>query len=191
MESLLTKIANCRICEAHLPMGPRPVVQLSESCRIVLIGQAPGRRVHESGIPWDDPSGKRLRKWLGISDELFYDESKIGILPMGFCYPGTGKSGDLPPRPECAPAWHAPVWEKMPEVRLKILIGRFAQEFYLREKKFKTLTQNVLNYEKFLPHYFPIPHPSPRNIAWFKKNPWFEDIALPHLSLYVQQALSS
>lgn len=191
MEGLLTKIANCRICEAHLPHGPRPVVQLSSDCKIVLIGQAPGRRVHESGIPWDDPSGVRLRKWLDISDEVFYDEKQIGILPMGFCYPGTGKSGDLPPRPECAPYWHAEILNNLPHVRLTILIGKYAQDFYLNTKNKKTLTENVLGYEKFLPVYFPVPHPSPRNIAWFKKNPWFEKTALPSLKSYVRQALQT
>lgn len=189
MEPLLTKIANCRTCEAHLPHGPRPVVQLSKHCRILLIGQAPGRRVHASGVPWDDPSGVRLRKWLGISDDIFYDPERVGILPMGFCYPGTGKSGDLPPRPECAPQWHGEVNSQLSEVRLTVLIGRYAQEYYLKEKKYRTLTQKVLNFEKFLPAYFPVPHPSPRNIAWFKKNPWFESTALPILKSYIIQAL--
>lgn len=191
MEGLLTKIANCRTCEAHLPHGPRPVVQLSSTCKIVLIGQAPGRRVHASGIPWDDPSGVRLRKWLDISDEVFYDETQIGILPMGFCYPGTGKSGDLPPRPECAPQWHDEVLSQMPQIRLTILIGRYAQDCYLKEKRKRTLTEKVLNFEKFLPAYFPLPHPSPRNIAWFKRNPWFDETALPVLKYYVHQALGS
>jgi uracil-DNA glycosylase len=145
--------------------------------------------VHASGIPWDDPSGVRLRQWLGVSDEIFYDEKQFGILPMGFCYPGTGKSGDLPPRPECAPQWHDAVLSNQPQVRLKILIGKYAQDYYLREAKKTTLTEKVLNFEKFLPAYFPLPHPSPRNIAWFKKNPWFEETALPILKSYVNQAL--
>lgn len=174
-----------------MPHGPRPIVQLSRSCKIILIGQAPGRRVHASGIPWDDPSGVRLRQWLGVSDEIFYDEKQFGILPMGFCYPGTGKSGDLPPRPECAPQWHHAVLSSQTNIRLKILIGKYAQDYYLREGKKRTLTEKVLNFEKFLPTYFPLPHPSPRNIAWFKKNPWFEENALAILKSYVYQALNA
>jgi len=190
MDELLVKIAKCRICEADLPHEPRPVVQLSPNCSLILVGQAPGRRVHESGVPWDDPSGVRLRKWLQISEEDFYNPNKVGILPMGFCYPGKGKSGDLPPKPICAPTWHPAVTAQIKEPRLTILIGKYAQEFYLGSGKYKTLTEKVFHFEKFLPVYFPVPHPSPRNIAWFKKNPWFELDVLPQLRNYVKQAMS-
>lgn len=178
---LLSEIRACRLCERHLPHGPRPVVQAGASARLLIVGQAPGRRVHETGIPWNDPSGDRLRDWLGIPREVFYDETRIAIVPTAFCYPGQGKSGDLPPRPECAPAWHARLLAAMPDVQLTLLIGRYAQEFYLRENGKATLTETVAAFEEYLPAYFPLPHPSPRNQAWWKANPWFERKVLPEL----------
>lgn len=157
--------------------------------KILIIGQAPGRKVHETGIPWDDPSGKRLRQWLGVDDETFYNPEIFGILPMGFCYPGTGKSGDLPPRPECAPKWHEPLLKMMPEVKLTLLFGQYAQERYLGKKRQKNLTETVRNWKDYLPDYLPLPHPSPRNQIWVRKNPWFEEEVLPFLKETVRNSI--
>lgn len=170
-------------------MGPNPVLAASEKSKILIIGQAPGLRVHQSSIPWNDQSGKELRRWLDVDDATFYNEEIFGIVPMGFCYPGTGKSGDLPPRKECAANWHAPLLEKMPNVELILLIGLYAQKHYLPERKQYNLTQNVQDYEQFLPKILPLPHPSPRNQLWRKKNPWFEDQVVPILQLKVQELL--
>jgi uracil-DNA glycosylase len=186
---LLSEIRACRLCEKHLPHGPRPVVQAGDAARLLIVGQAPGRRVHETGIPWNDPSGDRLREWLGVSREVFYDETRIAIVPTAFCYPGKGKSGDLPPRAECAPAWHGRLLETMPEIRLTLLIGRHAQDYYLRENGRATLTETVAAYADYLPAYFPLPHPSPRNQAWWKANPWFERDVLPVLRQRVASVL--
>ncbi len=174
MDSLLHDITQCTICKAHLPLGPRPVTTAHINSKIVIIGQAPGTKVHESGIPWDDQSGKKLRQWLNVTNEQFYDAENFAIIPMGFCYPGKGKTGDLPPRPECAPQWHTPLLDKMPKVELVILIGAYAQKYYLKEKAKRTLTETVGDYKSYLPKYFPIPHPSPTNRFWRSKNPWFE-----------------
>ncbi|MBI1226492.1 MAG: uracil-DNA glycosylase family protein [Bacteroidetes bacterium] len=181
MENLLKDIRNCTRCAAHLPHGCRPIMSASSESRLVIIGQAPGRRVHESGIPWDDASGDNLRTWLGIDKSVFYDASKIALVPMGFCYPGTGKSGDLPPRPECAPQWHGQVLSKMPKVQLTLLIGQYAQNHYLGTSAMANLTETVRNFEAYLPKYFPLPHPSPRNNIWQKKNAWFMEELLPEL----------
>lgn len=189
MEELLKEIRSCTVCKEHLPLGPRPVVTASKTSKIVIIGQAPGTAVHKSGIPWDDPSGKRLREWMGISDELFYDESKIAIIPMGFCYPGRGKSGDLPPRPECAPLWHQPLFNMMEEVKLTLLIGQYAQKYYLQKNVKRTLTETVNNFAEYLPAYFPLPHPSPRNNIWLKKNPWFQEEIVATLKIIVNKSL--
>lgn len=181
MESLLSDIKSCQVCEAHLPLGPRPVVTAHPEATIAIIGQAPGTKVHQSGIPWDDASGKQLRKWLAISDELFYDETKIAIVPMGFCYPGKGKSGDLPPRKECAPLWHQPLFDQMPNLQFIILIGQYAQKYYLQDTMKSNLTETVRNFSEYLPRYLPLPHPSPRNRFWLTKNPWFEKDVIPVL----------
>lgn len=187
MNTLLNTIKSCTICEASLPEGCRPVVTASPQSRIAIIGQAPGRRVHASGIPWDDASGKRLRDWLGVDTNSFYDTSKFAIIPMGFCFPGTGKSGDLPPRPECAPEWHGRLFEKMENMSLKLLVGNYAQRYYLGRRAEKTLTATVRNFEAYLPEYFPLPHPSPRNNIWLRRNPWFEQDILPFLALCINK----
>ncbi|OEK09650.1 IclR family transcriptional regulator [Flavivirga aquatica] len=181
MQDLLKSIKQCTICEKHLLLGPRPVVSAHPESKIVIIGQAPGTKVHESGIPWDDASGKQLRKWLNVSEEDFYDITKFAIIPMGFCYPGKGKTGDLPPRPECAPQWHKLLLEKLQNVELILLIGMYAQKYYLGKTAKKTLTETVANYKEYLPKYLPLPHPSPRNRFWLTKNPWFEVEVLPEL----------
>ena len=189
MESLLKQIRECRTCEAYLPHGCRPVVAFGAESRILIIGQAPGRRVHESGIPWDDASGNNLRAWLGIDKTMFYDATKIALMPMGFCYPGTGKSGDLPPRPECAPQWHAQVLDKMPNVQLTLLIGQYAQNHYLGKTVKGNLTETVRVFQSYLPAFFPLPHPSPRNNIWQKKNDWFVTDLLPELKRTVSVLL--
>ncbi|MFT4848001.1 MAG: uracil-DNA glycosylase [Sediminicola sp.] len=181
MKEFLQTIHSCEICSAHLPLGPRPIVVAHPEAKIVIIGQAPGAKVHKTRVPWDDPSGKQLRKWLDISDEEFYDETQVAIVPMGFCYPGKGKGGDLPPRPECAPQWHKLLLDKMPKLEMVILIGMYAQRYYLKEKARKTLTETVENYLDYLPFYFTTPHPSPRNRFWLAKNPWFEKEVVPIL----------
>ncbi len=189
MEKLLSDIRACKVCSASLPLGPRPIVTAHYDAKIIIIGQAPGTKVHETGVPWDDPSGKQLRKWLGVSNTVFYDETKIALVPMGFCYPGKGKGGDLPPRPECAPLWHQKLWDGMPNLKLIILIGTYAQKYYLKEAMEKNLTETVKAYEKYLPIYFPLPHPSPRNRFWLTKNPWFEQEVLPQLKERITQVL--
>lgn len=181
MNSLISEIKQCKVCLEHLPQGVNPVMAAHPKSKIAIIGQAPGSIVHKTGIPWDDKSGERLRQWLGVSDEEFYDAKNFAILPMGFCYPGKGKSGDLPPRKECAPLWHQRVLEKMPNLKLTLLIGSYAQAYYLGDLKKKTLTETVKNYESYLPEFMPLPHPSPRNNIWLKKNPWFEQNLLPIL----------
>lgn len=177
---LLDEVRNCRVCEA-LPLGPRPVLSLHRQCRLLIIGQAPGLRVHQSGIAWDDLSGDRLRDWLGVERETFYDEKKIGIMPMGFCYPGKGASGDLPPRPECAPLWHDRLLTHLPKVELTLLIGQYAQKRYLLDARERNLTETVRAWRNYGPRFMPLPHPSPRNYRWLAKNPWFELAVLPAL----------
>ena len=189
MQDLLHDIRQCRVCEKHLPLGPRPIVSGHPESKIVIIGQAPGTKVHASGIPWDDASGRQLRKWLNVSDEDFYDETKFAIIPMGFCYPGKGKTGDLPPRPECAPQWHKPLFDLMPNVELVILIGMYAQKYYLKEQAKRTLTETVANFKDYLPKYLPLPHPSPRNRFWLTKNPWFDVEVVPELKGIVQNLI--
>jgi uracil-DNA glycosylase len=179
--TLRAEIAACRVCAQHLAAGPRPIVQFSATSRIVIIGQAPGTRVHESGIPWDDASGERLREWTGLTPDIFYDATKVALVPMGFCYPGTGTSGDLPPRPECAPLWHDRVMATLPDDRLVLLVGSYAQERYLPDAKRLSLTERVRAFATFMPSFFPLPHPSWRSTGWMKKNPWFETDVLPEL----------
>jgi len=180
LDGLLQQVRACVVCEKDLPLGANPILRASQSSRILVVGQAPGTRVHQTGIPWNDPSGDRLRLWMNLSREQFYDESKIAIVPMGFCYPGKGKSGDLPPRVECAPLWHHPLLQHMPDLKLTLLIGQYAQKYYLKDN-YKTLTERVKNWREFAPDYFPLPHPSPRNQLWLKRNPWFAEEVIPAL----------
>lgn len=180
LEQLLVEVRACRACEESLPLGPRPVLSASASARLLVVGQAPGTRVHETGIPWNDPSGDRLRDWLQMSREEFYDSSRVAIVPMGFCYPGKGKSGDLPPRRECAELWHERIMALLPNVELVLLIGQYAQAHYLQDE-YKTLTERVRRHAEFAPRFLPLPHPSPRNQLWLRRNPWFEEEVLPEL----------
>ena len=190
LDDLLTRIRACRLCEAHLPLGPRPVLRAAASAKVLIAGQAPGTRVHESGIPFNDASGIRLRGWLGLERDAFYDERDIAIVPMGFCYPGKAESGDLPPRPECAQAWHGQLYPLLPNLRLKLLIGQYAQVHFLGAARGRTLTDTVRDFARYLPDAIPLPHPSPRNQLWFKMNPWFEAELLPVLRERVADALA-
>lgn len=186
---LLNQVSKCVICEPELPLGARPVVQFNPLARILIAGQAPGIKVHQSGVPFDDASGQRLRQWLGLSEAVFYDASKIAILPMGFCYPGKGKSGDLPPRKECAPAWREQLLRALPNIKLTIILGKHAQTYHLPETKYLPLTELVKSWRDYWPSTLPLPHPSPRNNIWLSKNPWFEQDVLPHLAQRVATIL--
>ncbi|WP_298447743.1 uracil-DNA glycosylase family protein [uncultured Marinobacter sp.] len=185
---LVRQVRACILCAEFLPLGPRPVVQVSEESRILVVGQAPGRRVHETGLPFNDPSGDRLRQWMGVTKEEFYDDRKLAILPMGFCYPGTGKSGDLPPRPECAPAWRSALLERLPNIELTLVIGQYAHAWHLPDAK-KSVTENVQNWRQYWPEKLPMPHPSPRNNLWLRRNPWFENEVIPELQERIAQLL--
>lgn len=191
LDHVLAEVRTCRICADHLPLGPRPVVRMAKSARILVIGQAPGTKVHETGLPWNDASGDRLRDWLDISVDDFYDPGKLAIMPMGFCYPGRfERGGDLPPRPECAPEWHDALREHLPDIGLTLLIGQYAQGYYLGTRRSKTMTETVHRFGEFLPeNILPMPHPSWRNTAWMKKNPWFESDLLPVLRMKVHDLL--
>jgi uracil-DNA glycosylase len=189
LDDLLTRVRACRLCDAHLPLGPRPVVRAAPSARLLIIGQAPGTRVHESGIPWDDRSGERLRDWLQIDGDIFYDPARVAIMPMGFCYPGRDKNGgDKPPRPECAPAWHQAILDHLPDLGLTLLVGSYAQKRYLG--RCDSMTARVQNFRTHLAHgYLPLPHPSWRTNHWQKKNPWFDDQVLPELRVLASALL--
>ncbi|MCC5877842.1 MAG: uracil-DNA glycosylase family protein [Candidatus Sumerlaeia bacterium] len=189
LEQLLGKIRACRACVDHLPHGVRPVLRATTTARLLIVGQAPGIRVHRTGIPWNDPSGDRLREWLAIDKEIFYDESRVAVVPMGLCYPGTGKGGDLPPRRECAELWFGDLLPHLREVRLTLLIGQYAQAWYLGRRRGKTLAETVSKWRDFLPAVMPLPHPSPRNRRWLKINSWFEEEVIPATRLAVRKAL--
>jgi uracil-DNA glycosylase len=189
LAGLLRDVRACRLCEAHLPLGPRPVLRADSRARLLIVGQAPGTRVHATGIPWNDPSGDRLRAWLDIDRDTFYDESRIAIIPAGLCYPGRGRSGDLPPRPECAPLWHPKLRALLPDIRLTLLVGQYAQAFYLGDRRKPTLTETVHAWRGYLPDFLPTPHPSPRNTHWLQVNPWFEREVLPDLRARVRRLL--
>lgn len=179
--SLLTEIRACRLCESQLPLGPRPVLRASATARLLIVGQAPGTKVHASGIPWDDASGQRLRAWLDMDADTFYDATRIAIVPMGFCYPGKRGGGDAPPRPECRATWHPQLLPMLKQVRLTLLIGQYAQDYFLGPRRKATLTATVAAWREYMPEHLPLPHPSPRNIGWFKANPWFERDVVPAL----------
>jgi uracil-DNA glycosylase len=186
---LLAEIRACTICRAHLSLGPRPVLQLHPRARILIAGQAPGRKVHESGVPFDDASGDRLRDWLGVTRETFYDPEQIAILPMGFCYPGTGVSGDLPPRPECAPAWRKPLLTMLRRLELTLVLGQYARAYHCGDSG-TSLTDLVKSWRARWPGLVPLPHPSPRNNLWLQRNPWFERELLPKLRRRVADVLA-
>ncbi len=180
--ALLRDVRACRLCAAHLPLGPRPVLRMASTARLLIIGQSPGTKVHERGIPWNDRSGDRLRQWLAMDREIFYDESRIAIMPMGFCYPGVDKNGgDRPPRRECAPAWHERLRAHLPDIGLTLLIGQYAQARYLGDRRRPTMTETVRAWRDYGPEFIPLPHPSWRNTGWLKRNLWFETDLLPDL----------
>ncbi|MDQ2718306.1 MAG: uracil-DNA glycosylase family protein [Bacteroidota bacterium] len=191
MHSLLKKIHRCETCISHLQSGCRPVVQLSVASRIIIIGQAPGKKVHESGIPWRDKSGATLRRWMNVDEETFYNPEFFSIMPMSFCYPGKGISGDLPPRRECAPLWHTKILKNIKNAPLILLIGNYAQQYYLKKEGKNSLTENVKNFREFSPQYFPLPHPSPRNQNWIKINPWFMEEAIPELRKSIREKITN
>jgi uracil-DNA glycosylase/uncharacterized protein YeaO (DUF488 family) len=188
---LLAEIRACRICADTLPLGPRPVLQAGHGARLLIVGQAPGTKVHASGVPWDDASGKRLREWLGIDRETFYDPSQVALVPMGFCYPGRGTGGDNPPRPECAPLWHARLFALLPDVQLTLLVGQYAQRWFLGARRKASLTDTVEAWREYAPEYVPLPHPSPRNTHWFQRHTWFEHDVLPGLRERVAATLAA
>lgn len=188
---LIEEVRDCKICKANLPLGPRPVLQLSPTAKILIVGQAPGKRAHESGIPFDDASGERLRSWMGIDRSIFYDSTKVAILPMGFCYPGTGKSGDLPPRSECAEAWRTKLLAQVSDLQLTLIIGQYAQDWHLGARQKSNLTETVQAWEEYLPAQLPLPHPSPRNNVWLKKNPWFVRSVIPKLQKRIAEICGS
>jgi len=187
---LLDEVRRCTVCAAKLPLGPRPVLQLHPRARILIAGQAPGRKVHESGVPFDDASGERLRAWMGVTRDVFYDPQKIAILPMGFCYPGTGRSGDLPPRPECAALWRQRLLDQMQDIELTLLIGDFAQRWHLPRAETKNVTATVAAWRAYWPAILPMPHPSPRNNIWLKAHPWFVAEVVPALQTRIAELLT-
>ncbi|MEZ2294725.1 uracil-DNA glycosylase family protein [Variovorax sp. RCC_210] len=189
MDLLLTEIRACTTCAAHLPLGPRPVVQASAGARLLIVGQAPSLTVHQTGVPWDDKSGDQLRRWLGVDRDTFYDATRIALVPMGYCYPGRGTSGDLPPRKECAPLWQQRLLAQMPHVELTLLVGQYAQRHLLGSRARGGVTETVEAFADYAPRFIPLPHPSPRNTGWFKHHPWFESEVLPVLRERVRQAL--
>ena len=191
LKQLLRDVRACQVCTPHLPNGARPVVRAAASARLLIVGQAPGRKVHESGVPWNDASGERLRDWMQTENSVFYDESKVAIIPMGFCYPGAAiNGGDNPPRPECAALWHDRLIKQLPNLELTLLVGHYAQRHYLGRTAKRSMTETVNAFAEYGPMYFPLPHPSWRTTIWIKKNRWFEDEVLPKLRKAVKRAIS-
>jgi len=191
LAALLVAVRDCRACAPHLPLGPRPVLQAHPSARILVVGQAPGLRVHTTGVPWDDASGDRLRAWMGVDRATFLDASKIAIVPIGFCYPGRGAGGDRPPRRECAPRWHPHVVAKLPRIELTLLIGRHAHQRFLGARRKPTLAETTAAWSEYAPRFLPLPHPSPRNQPWFKRHAWFERDVIPHLRARVRALVTA
>ena len=187
--TLAADIAACRLCERHLPDGVRPVVSFSSTARLLIIGQAPGSKVHASGVPWDDASGDRLREWTGLSKDELYDPTRVALVPMGFCYPGKASGGDKPPRKECAPRWHESVLAELADHRLTLLVGTYAQAHYLPEARKLSMTERVRRFADFLPDYFPLPHPAWRSVPWMRQNPWFVHDVLPELRRCIGQVM--
>jgi uracil-DNA glycosylase len=186
--SLLDDVRRCTLCAGNLPLGPKPILQWHPAAQILIAGQAPGRKAHDAGVPFADASGERLRQWLGLTAEQFYNPQLVAIFPMGFCFPGTGKSGDLPPRPECAPAWRETLLQPLKNLQLTIVIGQYAQAWHLPTAK-TLLTETVAAWQQYWPDIIPLPHPSPRNNIWLKRNPWFAEQLLPKLQARVKQVL--
>lgn len=191
LTEIIEQVKQCNLCAGEIPFAPKPVFRISETAKILIVGQAPGVRVHQTGIPWNDPSGDRLRAWLSLSRADFYDVRHIAIIPTGLCYPGKGPSGDLPPRKICAPEWHPKLTPYLRQLKLILLVGNYAQHYYLEDKARKTLTETVLNWRDYLPEYFPLPHPSPRNQLWLKRNPWFEQETVADLRRIVKTTFES
>lgn len=191
LDTLLSEIRACTACEPELPLGARPVLQASPQSRILIVGQAPGTKVHQTGIPWNDASGKRLREWLGVDAETFYDPTQFAIVPMGFCYPGRAASGDKPPRPECAPMWMDRILARLKNIELTLLVGLYAQRYFLGGANKPSLTDTVMAWAEYGPRYVPLPHPSPRNVAWFKRNAWFGEEVVPMLKARVAGVLET
>ena len=190
LKRILREVRACRICEGNLPFGPRPVVQLASTARLLIVSQAPGNKVHQSGIPWNDASGDRLRDWLKLDRSVFYDEPRVAILPMGFCYPGAGQSGaDNPPRPECAPRWHERLLKHLPDIQLTLLVGQYAQQHYLGAARKGSMTETVKAFSRYGPQLFPLPHPSWRSAIWMRKHPWFEEAVIPELRKAVRKLI--
>lgn len=191
LSTIINEVRGCRLCQKDLPEGPRPVIQISRTAKILIAGQAPGRKVHQTGVPFDDPSGERLRKWMGIDADVFYDENKIAIMPMGFCYPGTGASGDLPPLKKCAEHWRHRLLSQIENIQFTLVIGQYAMDWHMGERKKKTLTETVKSWSDYFGDgIIPLPHPSPRNNIWIKKNPWFEKNVIPQLQKEIAQLVS-
>ena len=188
LSSLLNEVRACTICELDLPLGARPVLQLHAKAKILIAGQAPGKKVHDSGVPFDDASGKRLREWLGVTWDVFYDPKQVAILPMGFCFPGSGKSGDLAPRSECAPAWREQLLSHLSQLEVTVVLGRYAQKYHFGEAS-SSVTDLVKSWRTYWPNMIPLPHPSPRNNIWLRNNPWFEVELLPSLRQRVSESL--
>ena len=190
-DALLARVRACRLCEKHLPLGPRPVVLGRPSARLLITGQAPGTKVHETGISWNDPSGDRLREWLGLDRESFYDERRIALVGVGLCYPGRlPRGGDAPPRPECAPLWHPPLRAALPNIELTLLVGQYAQAYYLGERRKASMTETVRAWREYLPEFIPTPHPSWRTTGWLKRNPWYADELVPELRRRVRALIA-
>lgn len=190
LKVLINEVRACKLCEEFLPFGAQPIIRAQPSCRLLIVGQAPGNLVHQTGIPFNDPSGDRLRNWLDIDRATFYDDNRIAIMPMGLCYPGKNpKGGDNPPRPECAPHWHNKIIKNLPLIELVLLVGRYAQVYYLKEKAKGSGTETILAWREYIPYFLPLPHPSWRNNVWLRKNPWFDKEILPYLRKCVHEIL--